>query len=126
MVVHLAAEPKHLLRLVPVELSLSLGHPALLLALQLLAEGHAERSEVASSTQGETSRHKRCFRPSARRMQVCAVSLSGPVSVGYVCTETCACESRETQLSDLRTTFYLHPKPMSRQRTSRRYPRIFR
>ena len=51
MVVHLAAEPKHLLRLVPVELSLSLGHPALLLALQLLAEGHAEGSEAASSTQ---------------------------------------------------------------------------
>ena len=51
MVVHFAAEPKHLLRLVPVELSLSLGHPALLLALQLLAEGHAERSEAASSAQ---------------------------------------------------------------------------
>ena len=59
MVVHLAAEPKHLLRLVPVELSLSLGHPALLLALQLLAEGHAERSEAASP--GDTSRHKRLF-----------------------------------------------------------------
>lgn len=43
VVLHLAAEPrKRRLRLVPVELSLALGHPALLLALQLLAErGHA-------------------------------------------------------------------------------------
>jgi hypothetical protein len=47
VVVHLAAEPKHLLRLVPVELSLSLGHPSLLLTLQLLAKGHAEGRRTA-------------------------------------------------------------------------------
>ena len=60
MVVHLVAEPKHLLRLVPVELSLSLGHPALLLALQLLAEGHAELSaaKARSFARAKVSGHE--------------------------------------------------------------------
>ena len=60
MVVHLVAEPKHLLRLVPVELSLSLGHPALLLALQLLAEGHAElpAAKARSFARAKVSGHE--------------------------------------------------------------------